>query len=70
MALTTGERGRSPYTDLHVKPYAKRHVKVYADNHAHRVIVRIDRAWPWAANLVAAFTRLRALPATARGLQW
>ena len=31
MALTTGERGRSPYTDLHVKPYAKRHVKVYAD---------------------------------------
>jgi len=39
-------------------------------HHAHRVIVRIDRAWPWAANLVAAFTRLRALPATARGLQW
>jgi hypothetical protein len=31
MALTTGERGRSPSADLHVKPYAKRHVKVYAD---------------------------------------
>jgi hypothetical protein len=29
--LTTGERGRSPSADLHMKPYAKRHVKVYAD---------------------------------------
>jgi Transposase DDE domain group 1 len=32
-------------------------------HHARRVIVRIDRAWPWAADLVAAFGRLRALPA-------
>jgi integrase len=32
MALTTGERGRSPYADLQVKPYAQRHVKVYADS--------------------------------------
>jgi hypothetical protein len=31
--------------------------------HARRVIVRIDRAWPWAGVLVAAFTRLRGLPA-------
>jgi hypothetical protein len=31
-------------------------------HHARRVIVRIDRAWPWAADLVAAFGRLRALP--------
>jgi hypothetical protein len=31
--------------------------------HARRVIVRIDRTWPWAADLVAAFTRLRGLPA-------
>jgi hypothetical protein len=31
MALTTSERGSSPYADLHVKPYAERHVKVYAD---------------------------------------
>ena len=30
--------------------------------HARRLIVRIDRAWPWAADLVAAFGRLRALP--------
>jgi hypothetical protein len=32
MALTTSERGSSPYADLHVKPYAERHVKVYADS--------------------------------------
>ena len=31
--------------------------------HARRVIVRIDRAWPWATDLVTAFARLRALPA-------
>ncbi len=31
--------------------------------HARRVIIRLDRAWPWAATLVAAFTRLRGLPA-------
>jgi len=31
-------------------------------HHARRVIVRIDRAWPWANVLVAAFGRLRALP--------
>jgi Transposase DDE domain group 1 len=30
--------------------------------HARRVIVRLDRAWPWAGALVAAFGRLRALP--------
>src|SRR5512132_1214858 len=31
-------------------------------HHARRVIVRIDRAWPWATALVRAFTRLWALP--------
>jgi hypothetical protein len=31
-------------------------------HHARRVIVRIDRAWPWATDLVTAFTRLWALP--------
>jgi hypothetical protein len=31
-------------------------------HHARRTIVRIDRAWPWANVLVAAFGRLRALP--------
>ena len=32
-------------------------------HHARRVIVRIDHAWPWAADLVAAFGRLWARPA-------
>jgi len=31
--------------------------------HARRLIVRLDRAWPWATDLVTAFARLRALPA-------
>jgi Transposase DDE domain group 1 len=31
--------------------------------HPRRVIVRIDRTWPWATDLVMAFARLRALPA-------
>jgi hypothetical protein len=31
-------------------------------HHARRVTVHLDRAWPWAADLVAAFGRLRALP--------
>jgi hypothetical protein len=30
--------------------------------HARRLRLRLHRAWPWAADLVAAFTRLRALP--------
>jgi DDE family transposase len=30
--------------------------------HARRLIVRLQRTWPWAAELAAAFTRLRALP--------
>jgi hypothetical protein len=35
-------------------------------HHARRVILRFDRAWPWAAALVAAFGRLHALPVPAR----
>jgi hypothetical protein len=30
--------------------------------HARRLIVRLQRSWPWASALAAAFTRLRALP--------
>jgi len=30
--------------------------------HARRVRLRLQRTWPWAGELVAAFTRLRALP--------
>jgi hypothetical protein len=35
------------------------HVAGRIVQHARRLIVRLDRAWPWAADLVAAFTRLR-----------
>ncbi len=38
------------------------HVAGRIVHHARRVIVRIDRAWPWAGVLVAAFGRLWALP--------
>ena len=31
-------------------------------HHARRLIVRLQRTWPWTAELAAAFTRLRALP--------
>ncbi|HEV8653028.1 MAG TPA: transposase [Actinomycetes bacterium] len=39
------------------------HVAGRIVHHARRLIVRLDRAWPWATDLVAAFARLRALPA-------
>jgi hypothetical protein len=39
------------------------HVAGRIVRHARRVIVRIDRTWPWATDLVTAFARLRALPA-------
>jgi hypothetical protein len=38
------------------------HVAARVVRHARRVIVRLQRAWPWATELAAAFTRLRALP--------
>jgi hypothetical protein len=38
------------------------HVAARVVHHARRVIVRLQRSWPWATTLVAAFTRLRALP--------
>jgi Transposase DDE domain group 1 len=39
------------------------HVAGRIVRHARCVIVRIDRTWPWATDLVTAFARLRALPA-------
>jgi hypothetical protein len=39
------------------------HVAGRIVRHARRIIVRIDRAWPWAGVLVAAFGRLQGLPA-------
>jgi hypothetical protein len=38
------------------------HVAARVVRHARRVIVRLQRTWPWVTALAAAFTRLRALP--------
>jgi Transposase DDE domain group 1 len=38
------------------------HVAGKLTRHARRVHLRLQRTWPWAGVLVAAFTRLRALP--------
>jgi Transposase DDE domain group 1 len=38
------------------------HVAARVVHHPRRVIVRLQRSWPWATTLAAAFTRLRALP--------
>jgi DDE family transposase len=38
------------------------HVAGKLTHHARRIRLRLQRTWPWAGDLVAAFTRLRALP--------
>jgi hypothetical protein len=38
------------------------HVAGKLTRHARRARLRLQRTWPWAGDLVAAFTRLRALP--------
>ena len=42
--------------------YRLLHVAARVVRHARRLIVRLQRTWPWATALAAAFTRLRALP--------
>jgi Transposase DDE domain group 1 len=42
--------------------YRLLHVAARVVSHARRLIVRLQRTWPWASALAAAFTRLRALP--------
>jgi Transposase DDE domain group 1 len=42
--------------------YRLLHVAARVVRHARRVIVRLQRTWPWAATLAAGFARLRALP--------
>jgi hypothetical protein len=42
--------------------YRLLHVAARVARHARRVIVRLQRTWPWATELAAAFARLRALP--------
>jgi hypothetical protein len=38
------------------------HVAARVVRHARRVVLRLQRSWPWAVQLARAFTRLRALP--------
>jgi DDE family transposase len=42
--------------------YRLLHVAARVVRHARRVILRLQRSWPWAVELAHAFTRLRALP--------
>jgi Transposase DDE domain group 1 len=42
--------------------YRLLHVAARLVRHARRRILRLQRSWPWAAELARAFTRLRALP--------
>jgi hypothetical protein len=42
--------------------YRLLHTAARIVRHAHRVILRLQRCWPWAAELARAFARLRALP--------
>jgi hypothetical protein len=41
--------------------YRLLHVAARVVRHARRIIIRLQRTWPWATKLAAAFTRLRAL---------
>lgn len=40
------------------------HTAAKLARHARRTHLRLDRHWPWATQLAAAFTRLQALPRT------
>ena len=42
--------------------YRLLHVAARVVRNARRLIVRLQRTWPWAAELALAFQRLRALP--------
>jgi hypothetical protein len=42
--------------------YRLLHVAARVVRHARRLIIHLQRSWPWAAALAAAFARLRALP--------
>jgi Transposase DDE domain group 1 len=42
--------------------YRLLHMAARIVRHARRTILRLQRTWPWAAELARAFTRLRALP--------
>ena len=42
--------------------YRLLHTAGRISRHARRLRLRLQRTWPWAADLVRAFTRLDALP--------
>ena len=42
--------------------YRLLHLAARVVRHARRLIIRLQRSWPWAAELARAFARLRALP--------
>jgi hypothetical protein len=42
--------------------YRLLHTAARVVRHARRIILRLQRTWPWAAALARAFTRLRAFP--------
>jgi len=52
--LARGEPKRLRYGLLHAAAVVARR--------ARRVVVRVQRSWPWAADLAEAFARLGALP--------
>ena len=57
--LLDGELARAEPKTLRYRLW---HVAARVVRHARRVIVRLQRSWPWAADLLRAFTRLRAMP--------
>ncbi len=61
--LLDGELARAEPKTLRYRLW---HAAARLVHHARRAILRFDRAWPWAAALLAAFARLRALPWPAR----
>jgi hypothetical protein len=60
--LLTGELARCEPKRLR---YRLLHVAARLAFHARTATLRLPRSWPWAAELVAAFARLKALPAPA-----
>ena len=59
--LLTGDLARAEPKTLRYRLW---HTAARIARHARRVHLRLDRHWPWAAQLVAAFTRLQTLPRT------
>jgi hypothetical protein len=52
-----------PTASLTILRYRRWHAAGRLVRHGRQCILRLQRTWPWAAELVAAFARLRALSA-------